>query len=226
MPQMYCSLGGVRVISLRATIPYYGIPVLEVTTDMPAAALVNGASTQLIVADLTIACNIIRTGAFAGKQDFFIIGGAGGWDNFAPAQAYSFPGSNVTSDLVLKDIALAGGETVNVASPVSLGPNFFREAGPASRTLKLLAGAEWWLDPSGITQVGPRTNLAPISTPFEVIDYEGARGLITISTENPSDWMPGRTFNSVTLAGIQTVTSTAITFGREGDVRLEVLGTP
>jgi hypothetical protein len=220
MAGMFASLGGVRVVTLDLLLKYYGAPVGIVTTDLPVP--ISG-PTRLVVADLTLAVAAYRTQAFAARQPFFIVGGFGGWRQPVPSQAYAFPGSNVTSQQVLADIAGIVGETVNVTAPVNFGPYFFREAGPASRLLKLLAGSTWWIDSSGTTQVGPRTNVAAISTPFELIDFDGAQGKATIATENPSDWQPGRTFTTPVLAAVKTVTSTSMTFGASGALRLEVL---
>lgn len=220
---MFASVAGVRIVELELLVSYYGIPYATVRTDQPAPALTTGASASLVVGDLTVQMAVFRSASFAGAQPARLVGGYGGWMKPIPAAAYDFPGTNITSRFVLNDIALQVGEKVSVASPTGLGSLFFVEAAPASRTLRELAGALWWIDATGVTQVGPRTNVSQISTPFQVLDFDSARGSFAIATENPSDWMPARTFSSPTLSAMQTITSSAISFDRGGQLRLEVL---
>lgn len=220
---MFASIAGARVVELALLVTYYGAPVATVRTDQPAAALVDGAAVSLVVADLTMQMAVFRSTPFAGMQPARLVGGYGGWMKPVKGQAYDFPDTNISSQFVLNDLALQVGEKVSVASPTGLGALFFVEAAPASRTLRELAGATWWIDPSGVTQVGPRTNTSPITSSFQVIDFDPARDAFTIATENPSDWMPARTFTAPTVAATQTIVSTEIAFDRSGTLRLEVL---
>lgn len=220
---MFATVAGVRVIELSLLVSYYGAPIATLRTDQPAAALTNGASAALVVADLTLQMTAFRTAAFAGMQPTRLVGGFGGWMRSARAAVYDFPGTSITSQFILNDIALQVGEQVVVASPTPLGSFYAVEAAPASRTLRALAGATWWIDGSGVTQIGPRTNATQISTPFQVINFDPARGSFSIATENPSDWMPARTFAAPTVAGMQTITSTELAFDQSGQLRLEVL---
>jgi hypothetical protein len=220
---MFATIAGARVVELAVLISYYGAPVATVRTDQPAPALTNGGAVSLVVSDLTLQMAVYRSTAFAGAQPARLVGGFGGWMKPIVGVAYNFPSTNITSQFVLNDVALQVGEQVSVASPTSLGSLYFVEAGPASRTLRTLAGALWWIDPSGVTQVGPRTNTTQISTPFQVIDFDPARGSFAIATENLSDWMPGRTFSSPTVTALQTITSSEISFDHNAQLRLEVL---
>jgi hypothetical protein len=114
------------------------------------------------------------------------------------------------------------GEQISVASDSTIGTLFAREAAPAERLLRQLAGASWWVDTRGVTQVGPRTSMA-ITSAFTVVQWSGAKGSFEIATEIVGDWMPGNTFTAPTVSGTQTIGLTTIDADNDGKIRLTVL---
>lgn len=219
---LWGTFAGARVISTTVTIPWYGawsadLVLAVVTTVPPSGAFTLG--------DLALTGFVQRTASFAGSRSARLVGGFGGWQKVVPAYGYSLP-SGVMLSSVLRDVAAAVGEQVNVVNDAAIGSFFVREGAPAARVLRQLAGATWWIDPSGVTQVGPRANTAPITSAFDVIGWSGARGRFEIASEHLSDWTPGRTFSSPVVTAPQTISTVTIRANNEGIVRLDVLVTP
>lgn len=218
----FADLNGHRIISGSITIPYYGTwsgdVVLALSDQLTNPAVVT-------FADITLTGAIWRQFAFTSSRSARLVGGAGGWSQPVPAIAYNNPGG-VAMSMVLGDVAALVGETIKIAQDAVVGPTFVREAAPAARTLRQLAGINWWVDPSGITQIGPRTNLTPITTDFQATEYSGGKGQFKIATEHPADWMPGRTFSNEVVTTTQTIDTVTHTFTNDGQHRLEVLASP
>ena len=128
----------------------------------------------------------------------------------------------IKASLVLRDAAAEVGESVNVASDSNLGPKFDRSAGPASRVLRQVAGDAWYIDASGVTQLGTWPT-RKVPSAFTVENQDGARGLFTIATEDYAAWLPGATFTAAFISGTYTVNAVSFTFGDDGKLRLEVL---
>ena len=217
---IYASLNDQRVMSGSVSIPWYGAPVADVVLadDLSFASTVA----SLVVADLTLAMSIVRAASFAGSRSARLVGGMGGWIGQCQSRAYDNP-SGVLAQTVLGDLAAEVGETVAVTGVGPLGTSWVRAAGQACTALALVAGSLWWIDPTGVTQVGtPRSSL-PIASVFTVIGYSGGTGLYTIATESLADWAPGRTFVAPTVDGVRTVQYVRHQINRDGIVRTEVL---
>lgn len=217
----FAALNGRRIISGSVTFPYYGAWVADVT--LSVSDTIPTLST-LTLEDLTLSCAVYRQFSFAGSRSARLVGGFGGWRKQIPAQAYQNSGG-IKASLLLGDAASLVGEKVNVVSDQTVGSIFVREAAPAQRLLRQVAGSIWWIDAKGTTQVGPRSGSAIISS-FTVITWSGAKGKFEIATEKLSDWMPGQTFTSPTVTATQTIGSTTIAIDNDGQLRLTVLATP
>lgn len=220
MTDLFFSVNGVRATSGVITIPYYGLWVADVVlaTTTPVSNLCS-----LVVGNLTLQGAAYRMASFAGARSVRLTGGYGGWRNPVPFQEYSNPGG-VRLSTVLGDAARSVGERVAVQADVSLGTYWFREAAPASRVLRLLAGPTWWVDPAGITQVGTRTSTA-ITSQYLINDWSGAKGKFEVSTEDYASWMPGNTFSNELVTTPQTISMTIIEADNDGVLRLQVLST-
>ena len=221
--QQFATANGTRIVTASLSIPLYGIPVCDllVPTLDPLTTPVS-----VVFGNFTQVMGVYRQGYFGGSQYARLVGGYAGWRNTVSSQAYNNP-SGINLSLVLGDAAAAVGEQVNVATDSSVGTFYVRENAAAQRLLRQLGGPLWWVDPTGVTQVGPRTPVG-ITTPFTVISYDAAQGLYDIATEDYASWMPANTFSGPTLTtGItNTISLTRLTVDNDGILRLKVLGSP
>jgi hypothetical protein len=214
----FAAFAGQRAIKASVGIPYYGTWCADVT--LAISGTIPSAASVLVLGDLSLMGTVVRAASFAGSRSARIAGGFGGWPREVSAQAYR--GSNVRASTVLRDAAALVGERVQVdANDTNLG-RFTREAGPASRVLRQVAGPLWWTAPDGVTHVGPRAS-TPITSAFDVIGWSGKTGKFTIATEVLADWQPGRTFTAPTVSGAQTISHVSIEMANDGRLRLEVL---
>lgn len=214
----YLALNGRRVVSANVMIPYYGAWCADVTI---AVSDVIPLAATLTLGNLTLTGTVYRMASFSGARSARIVGGGAGWRKTLPAFAYANP-AGIRASLVLGDAATLVGEKVNVMSDAIVGKTFVRESAPAERLLRQLGGSEWWIDPSGITQVGPRASGA-ITTQFLINDWSGAKGWFSVSTETISDWMPGRTFSNANVTKAQQIGMTTIIASNDGKLRVNVL---
>lgn len=214
----YTTFAGQRVTTMRACVPAYGTWVADIALAAPDEIPATAAA--LVVGDLTLTGTAFRTAAFSGSRTARVMGGYGGWRKSVSAQAYV--GASVRISTVLRDAASAVGERVSVDAADTLLQRFTREAGPASRVLRQVAGPLWWIAPDGATHVGPRIGGA-ITSAFDVLQQSGAHGMFSIATEVLTDWMPGRTFTAPTVSGTQTIGYTEIAMDNAGKLRVEVL---
>ncbi len=218
MSDLYATANGLRVTAADIAEPYYGLPVADVTI---AGGDTLAPSVALVIGNLTRRMTVVRQRPFAGSTSARLVGGAGGWGKLVPARAYQNPGG-VPLASVLRDVAAEVGETVAIAVPRTVGLFYAREAAPAERVLRQLAGALWWMSPLGVTQVGPRLS-SVIKTPATVTTLDGAKGWVQVATEDPAAWLPGATYTRATVPGGLTVAAVRYSMGDAGALRLEVL---
>lgn len=221
--QTFATANGTRIITASLSIPLYGAPVCD---------LLIGSSDPLktpvsvTFGNFTQVMGVYRQGYFGGSQYARLVGGYAGWRTTLQQQAYNNAGGLMLS-LILGDAAAAVGEQINIASDTSVGTFYVRENAPAQRLLRQLGGPLWWIAPTGVTQVGPRTSTG-ITSPFLVETYDAAQGLYVISTEDYASWMPANTFSGPTLTtGVtNTISLTRLDVDNDGTLRLKVLGSP
>jgi len=212
------NLNGERITTARLTVPYYGTWVADVTL---ALATAIPPAVTLTIGDMVMVGHVLRMASFAGSRSARIVGGFGGWPKAVAARAYRSAGG-VRASMVLGDAAIEVGEQVKLATDSTLGTAYVREAGPASRVLRYLAGSLWWVDALGVTQVGARAAMA-ITSAFTVVAYNGGRGRFEVATEAPADWQPGRTFTSPTVSTPVRIGSVSHHVDNDGIARIEVL---
>lgn len=219
--EQFATANGTRIVTASLSIPLYGISVCDllVPTQDPLTTPVS-----VTFGNFTQVMGVYRQGYFGGSQYARLVGGYAGWRKTLQSQAYNNP-AGLQLSLVLGDAAAAVGEQLNIASDTSIGTFYVRENAPAQRLLRQLGGPLWWVDPKGVTQVGPRTPVA-ITSPFLVNKFDASQGLYEISTEDYASWMPSNTFTGPTLTGTQTVSLTRLDVDNDGKLRLHVLGSP
>jgi hypothetical protein len=198
---IFAELNGTRAQKATITIPYTGIWTADVSLDQQVT--VSSGAASLSVGGLNLSGTIYRAGDFVGTGAFRIVGGKGGWQKLVSAQFYRGGAGGLKLADVLNDTARAVGETVKIASNVSVGSAFTRGAGPAARVLNSLAPG-WWMGLDGVTQVSARATPS-ITSQFDVIP-DGTSlslGKVMIATDTPEDWVPGVFFTSLTLPRLQ-----------------------
>lgn len=216
---LYFSANGIRVTAASLVIPYLGAAVADVT--FPSSITLT-APVTLMVANLTLKLGILRQAQFAGGATARLVAGSG-WASTVPAKAYALA-SGVPLSMVMRDVAREVGETVNIAQDRTVGTFYVRQAGPAARMLEQLGTPLWWVDPAGVTQIGPRAPLS-ITSAATVADYMGGEGWLTVATEDLASWRPAAIFSSNTVTMPITVSATRIHTDNEGTLRIEVLTT-
>lgn len=214
----FASANGIRIMSGRISIPFYGAWTADLILATPDDLT---GSVTLVLGDLTLVGAVYRTAPFAGARQARLVAGAGGWRQTIGAQSYQSP-AGVMLSTVLGDAARSVRETLGPFLDRSLGADWERERGPASRLLRLVTDGTWWIDPAGVTQLGPRST-APITSAFQVLDYHGGMGSYSVSTEVLADWTPGRSFTAATLNAQATISLVTLVVDNDGKLRVEVL---
>jgi hypothetical protein len=215
----YATLAGYRASSLTVSLPLYGIWVADVV--LPVGPTVSGLVT-LVVGSLTLVGTPARQTEYAGDRTVRLIGGRYGWQRDVVAKGYANTSGVRLAD-VLSDVAAEVGEAVTgYDADATVGEHYARLAGVASRVLRDLAGALWYVRPDGVTSLAPRPS-TPIVSAFQVISRDGPTARTVVATETPEDWMPGRRFASVTTPDLQTISHVSLVADESGKLRAEVL---
>ena len=215
---LFAEVSGTRVSKLDLMLPYYGLWAadVEIPIDSPVPT-----QCVLTVADLSLVGKIVRTDSFAGLRNARIVGGFGGWSTALPTQEY-FAVTGVKVSTIMNDAASIIGEQVVVANDTTVGPYFFRRTQQASRLLHRFSPL-WWVDPTGKTQLGTARSAAAITTSFLIETFDPGTGRLVASTENPSDWQPGRSVSNKTLTTPRTLSLVRHTMTNDGILRTEAL---
>lgn len=213
----FLSFAGQHVMTLSFVMPRWGAwvgdIVLSSSADLPKVAA------SLVVGDLTLTGTVFREASFAASRSARIVGGFGGWRKTVPAQDYR--GSSVMASTVLRDAATAVSERIVLDVPDTNLTRFTREAAPAQRVLRQVAGSSWWIAPDGATHIGSRP-ASTVKGDFVVITWSGKTGKFEIATETLAEWMPGATFQGPG-DGSQTISSVMIESTNAGKLRVGVL---
>jgi len=217
---LYSSANGARVTLTSLAIPFYGAWVADVTVASPTPL---AGDVTLKIGNLSLIGAVVRQQVFAQLLTARLVGGHGGWGKQVAARAYANP-LGVPLSMILRDVAGEVGEKVKLAADRSAGLFFVREAGPASRVLRQLAGALWWVDAAGVTQIGARPSKA-ITSAATVAAYDGGKGWLSVATEDLSSWAPGATFKSPTVPDGITIGHVRLATANDGKQRIEVLTT-
>jgi hypothetical protein len=187
---MALMLGSTRVVRARILFTWKGVWTgdldLDPDGDVTEASVPTGQQTLTV----TTADGDVQT--FVGTVDpqsvgRFVAGvklrfraGGGGWATRVDRQDFSGP-SGVSSQTVEQATAGLVGETVNDPQPISLGLHWVRIAGPASRVFTS-PDRDWYVDPSGVTQVGTWPVAQPDSS-VEILDWDPNQQRATLSAD-------------------------------------------
>jgi hypothetical protein len=197
---LFASLNGTPVTKARIVIPYTGIWHADVWLDRVAD---TSGSQSLQVDTLALTCSVVRQIDFTGESMVRLVGGAGGWRKQATPQIYA----QANLSTILGDTASLVGEQVNVTTDSTVKPFYCVVAEdaqgnpmPASQVLQELLGDQWYMDPLGVIQQGPRPSPA-IASPFTLRSVDGPPGIYQVDTDTIADWVPGATFSGPTGSG-------------------------
>jgi hypothetical protein len=196
-------------------IPWHGVWWADVHFDESIDEFVAGAHATLRVNSSLYQATVFRGSNYHGSYRARLVGGAGGWGKQLPVAGYSHS-SGVKLSLVLKDITALNGETVSLGKDVNLGSFYVRAAGPASDALR---GCDWYIDEDGITQIRQRSS-GVVASDFTFIGGKYADGRLTVATDSPEDWLPGKKFSNLWV-NERTISSIIHTFDAK-KVRTEV----
>ncbi len=188
MPEQTIAINGHRVTRMVVSVPFSGVWSVEADYDqrLPVDQLEGRVDVQLGPTLLRGTLDPLLTGSFQLSSRCHVHGGAAAWSQQVPARAYHSD-AGVRSKLVLDDLAREVGETWGTQVPplVSLGNDFVRQAGPASRVLlQVLGTTPWWVDYAGVTHAGVRAQ-AEIVGQYEILDFDARFKVATIALDDP-----------------------------------------
>lgn len=213
----YSSYAGSRIVEMSLSLRLYGLWTAEIAVATGNALPSTG---QLTHGNLTLRGAVYRQGTLGGTTRALLVGGFGGWSKAVPERGYQLL-SGVLLSLVLSELAAEVGEQVAVTADGSLGNWWTRPATRAGAVLRAAAGPLWWVDASGVVQVGPRPG-GSVTTPFQPQAWDGGAGVLTISSDDVASWQPGVTFSNV-LVPQQTVSAVRHVVGNDGRARMRVM---
>jgi len=184
------------VTSCALRMPAWGVWWADVEIDQPAE--LTGA-VALEVSGLTLAGAVVSGGPWSGRGRYRVAAGAGRWGVEIPAKSYAND-LGVKISTVLGDAAAAVGETLDTIAPtLTVGRQWSREAGPASRQLHAIRPRAWHVGADGVTRLGAW----PASThtgEVTVMSRDDARGVYELAAESVAGIVPG-----ATVAGLVAV---------------------
>lgn len=192
----YAAVNGIPIVRGRIHLPGWGIWHADIWTD---GELEVGTSARIELADLVGIGTVVRDVAWTGQRGVRVVGGAGGWRRAVPAQQYANP-VGLTMATIASDTATDVGERVVVDTDRTVGTQWMREATSAVAVLQAMAGEGWWMGLDGVTHVGTRPTGAIVSV-FTATGVDQPASIVTVATEFPADWLPGKTYQGPTVRG-------------------------
>ena len=183
----YAHVGGVEIISGDVVIPYSGAWFADL---MFAAPLEATGRVTIEIGSMRLVGTVdpVASGT-RGEQSFArIVAGAGGWATLVTPQYYHAD-NGVRALLIAQDAARIAGETLGTFTPSAdtVGIDYARQVGPASRVLEAACGsASWWVDFDGVTQVGTRTTSPAPAASYELIEYDPRQRIATLALDDIS----------------------------------------
>lgn len=214
----FLAFAGTRAHESAITIPMSGIWVADMSFAETTTLPTTGA---LTCGNLSLTGTVYRHNVYAGQRVARIVGGYGGWLKTLKARAYYLPGG-ISLSMVLGDAASEVGEKLSIASDHTVGDYFVREAAPAQRIMRQLAGLGWYVDTDGTTRVGARSSKS-VTGEYLVNSYNPGLGSLTISTESYEEWLPGNTFANALVTEPQTISTVRIDCDNSGTLRHTIL---
>ena len=216
---MAATLNGHRITDSRTFIPAWGCwhSSVDIDGEVPLAP---GSAVTLVIADLTLVGTVLSGGVALGRSFYRVVAGAGGWGKSIPPWSYS-DDAGVKLATAIGDAAREAGETLEtVPGTRRTGPNWAREAGPASQILNTLVPAAWYVDEAGVTRLGARAPGALPAKVTRVSPVDFARGRVELASDSIATILPGVVVDGLTAVDVVHETSA------DGGLRTTVYGGP
>lgn len=200
-----------RALSVRLVTPWRGVWFADIDLDPEDAKTPPSGSVTLTVGSATLVGTVDPRGSgrFASSVRLRVVGGGGGWDKPVSPQHFHND-AGVKSTQVYSATAGQIGETVNDPAPVAAGVDFVRSAGSASR---VFGDVDWFVDPAGVTQIGPRPAAAPDKT-LEILGFDPGTQRLDVTTD--ALILPGTTFSDARFDGTLTARDVEQLFDADG----------
>ena len=163
--------------------PWWADVVFELQPNLPSAVV-------LALGDLRLLGTVaeIENGTFGTQRRSRVVAGAGGWSILVTPQHYHND-AGVRALAVAQDAARLAGETLGDFAPAAdtIGNDYVRRAGPASRVLEDVIGSvPWWVDYDGDTIVGARATEEAAPDDYQVLDFDPRENLVTLAIDDLS----------------------------------------
>lgn len=207
-------VGNEYATSARLLIPWSGCWHLEIGFDREVSIL-GRVTARLGNLELVGTVRPDQSGRVGLVSRATIVGGAGWATILGPLPKHS--DSGLRKARIGRDAAAACGEslTVDAALDGTVGADWQRRTGPASRTLELLFPDVWYVDAGGGTIVGARPT-RDVSGRLEIVTADAAEQWIEAHVADPRDIIPGGTITDARLSSTVTI--------REAELRSEGQG--
>lgn len=189
------TIGPLLAKSCTLHVPESGSWVLDVDHDLPTGAIAPTGKVACLVGGAPFVGTVdpAASGTFGTRARCRVVGAAE-WSKSLPKRDFQNP-AGVLSNVVISATAAELGIPVVVLAPELLGAHFARIKGPASQ---VLGRSGWWVDPSGLTTVGPRLPSVP-GLEFFLSDYDPLSRIARVTSSAPI--MPGMVVPDVRLPG-------------------------
>lgn len=216
------TLGTTRAVSAKVVFLYRGAWFAEVdldpdsdpvtSADMPSGKVVltiTPAGKPPIVLNGTV--DPQDGGRFVSAVKVHMLAGGGGWAKPVAAQHFNQP-AGLSALTVESATASLVGEVVNDPAPISLGTDWSRE-GPPNPASSIFADRQWYVDPTGITQVQPWPPATPDAS-VEILSWDPIQQRGELSAD--ALILPGTVLTDARFDGPITVRDVEMTFTKEG----------
>ncbi len=207
-------LNQLSVIKARITTPGNGVWIADLDVDLDVSGVVPVGPAILTIGSTLMKGTIDdrasgKFGTPATHAHVQLVGGGGGWDTIVPA-LHLHNDFGVLSSAVYSVTGASVGEVVVDAIPKPLGKDFVRCAGPASR---VFAGVEWYVNPQGVTIVGPRVPIPFNPLTADILEWDPLTKRAVLASDELV--LPGTVLLDLRF-GTAIVRDVEQTFGPEG----------
>lgn len=189
------TIGPLLVPSCTLHVPESGSWVLEAGLELPPGAPAPTGKVPCLVGGVPFLGTVdpAAAGTFGTRARVRVVG-AFEWGSTVRKQDFANP-AGVLSSMVITATAAEVGIPAVVLLPELLGTHFTRVAGPASQ---VLGRAGWWVDPVGVTTVGPRPP-SVTGLDFFMSEYDPLTRIAKVTSSTPI--MPGTVIADIRLPG-------------------------
>ena len=193
-----------EAISCRLFTPWTGAWTADVDVTLDDTGVVPTGLVALTIGASVFAGTVDdrASGKYGETAKLRIVAGAGGWDKDVAEQPFHNDAVLLSTE-VLSATAAEVGETVLEAEPLDIGVDYIRLAGPAGRVLR---GRQWYVNPVGVTVVGPRLEVPADPDSVSVIGWDPLTQRAELASDDvvpPGTIVTDDKFGTVTLRDVE-----------------------